>query len=58
MPSLSFKMTIHFITHYTYNNALNNGKLMNEIIPDIPFIHDNDEWKIDCSGIVYSSMMG
>ena len=51
-------MTIHFITHYTYNNALNNGKLMNEIIPDIPFIHDNDEWKIDCSGIVYSSMMG
>jgi len=51
---LAFTMTLHFRGLYKYSTLLSNDRLMNEVIPDIPFVRDaNGEWVIDVSGLRY-----
>ena len=56
LSALAFAMTNEFKYKYTYNNALTQQRLMNEVIPQIPFIQDpKDKSKliIDVSGLRY-----
>ena len=53
---LAFTMTQYFTSKYSYNNSLNNKRLMSEEIPNIPFIQDlrdKNNWIIDVSGLKY-----
>ena len=56
LSSLAFAMTQTFRHRYNYSHVLTQERLMNEVIPDIPFIQDvNDKSKmiIDVTGLRY-----
>ena len=54
LSALAFTMTVYFTRKYNYSTKLNNSRLMNEVIPNIPFVQAaNGEWIIDVSGLKY-----
>ena len=58
LSSLAFNMTLHFTAGHNYSTLLNNTRLMNESIPNIPFVKDpkTNEWKIDIGALRYMYM--
>lgn len=58
LTALAFNMTLSFKYKYSWNTGINQQHLMNESIPNIPYVRDprTNEWKIDVGALRYMYM--
>ena len=58
LTALAFNMTLSFKYKYSWNTGINQQHLMNESIPNIPYVRDprTNEWKIDVGALRYQYM--